>query len=132
VVQTIADCAVSDFSPTPPYTLTVQPDRDARAAINAGDWATVEDQRARILAVAPAAGATPPGDAAAAAVMPVRSSSRWKRRSSPHAPTACTPVSSSAAARPARGPSCASCSGRAAGDDPRRRRPRVPRHRRHG
>lgn len=51
VVQNIAECDVAEFSATAPYTLTLRPDRGASAAINAGDWAFVDDTPARILAV---------------------------------------------------------------------------------
>ncbi|MEW6252309.1 MAG: hypothetical protein AB1716_16845, partial [Planctomycetota bacterium] len=70
VVQTIAECDVTEFSspagvtPTAAdaprlltavagaaQTVTVRPDPDARAATNPGDWALAGDARARILAV---------------------------------------------------------------------------------
>ncbi|MCX6926409.1 MAG: hypothetical protein NT154_24855, partial [Verrucomicrobia bacterium] len=53
VVQTTAEVDVRAFSTEAPYTVTLaRPDREARTAINAGDWAIKgEDERARVLAV---------------------------------------------------------------------------------
>jgi hypothetical protein len=51
VVQNIAECQVTEFSTAAPYTVTVRPDPRARTAINAGDWAFVDEARSRILAV---------------------------------------------------------------------------------
>ena len=52
VVQSIAEVDVKSFSTEAPYTVTLAgPDRDARTAVNAGDWVTQEDAQARIVAV---------------------------------------------------------------------------------
>lgn len=52
VLQTTAEVDVKSFTTEPPYTVTLAgADRDARAAINPGDWASVEDTPSRILAV---------------------------------------------------------------------------------
>jgi hypothetical protein len=51
VVQTIAECDVTQFSTATPYKVTIRPDPGARTAINAGDWAFADETRARILAV---------------------------------------------------------------------------------
>ncbi len=57
VVQTSSDCRVVDFSSTEPYTITVEPDGDARTAVNTGDWVVVNDVQARILAAVQQPGA---------------------------------------------------------------------------
>ncbi len=57
VPQTLADCDVAAFTTAPPYTLTLRPDGEARAAVNPGDWVLAgDDGRARVLAVDPPAG----------------------------------------------------------------------------
>ena len=56
VLQTIAECKVTEFSTAAPYTVTIRPDAGARAPINAGDWAFVDDTRARIVQVTPSGG----------------------------------------------------------------------------
>ncbi len=55
VVQTIADCEVAAFSAAAPFTVTIRPDADARAAINVGDWAATEEVSARIIATSESA-----------------------------------------------------------------------------
>jgi hypothetical protein len=64
VLQNIAEVDVKAFSTEAPYTVTLAgPDREARTAINAGDWVTEgEDTQARILAVGGSDGGK--GDAA--------------------------------------------------------------------